>query len=216
MVRIVFKVNHSGRKLAQYISMSTMILMYSHTPYPGETWLILRLAYELFDLLRPKGMVNVSMKGLESAMDVDAKGILVNCANCGKRNRMSFNRLGQTFRCGECHTELPAPAEAIEIKDKQGFEAIISESALPVLVDFWAPWCGPCKMVAPEMDKVAAQGSGRWLVVKVNTEELQILAQQFEVNAIPLMVVFKGGRELARQAGAMPAQGIRSLIQKAF
>jgi thioredoxin-like negative regulator of GroEL len=71
-------------------------------------------------------------------------------------------------------------------------------------------------MVAPEMEKVAAQGSGRWLVVKVNTEELPILAQRFEVNAIPLMVVFKSGREITRQAGAMPAQGIRRLIEQAL
>ena len=156
------------------------------------------------------------MKALESAIDGDEKGLLLNCANCGKRNRMSFARLGQVFRCGACHAELPAPAEPIEIKEEKDFEALTRQSALPVLVDFWAPWCGPCKMVAPEMDKVAAQGSGRWLVVKVNTEELQMLAQQFDVTAIPLMVIFKGGREIARQAGAMPAQGIRTFLEKAL
>lgn len=156
------------------------------------------------------------MKGLESAIDLDNKGLLLSCGSCGKRNRMSFERLGQIFQCGECRSRLPAPFEPIEIKNTQGFEALISRSALPVLVDFWAPWCGPCKMVAPEMDKVAAEGSGRWLVVKVNTEELPTLASRFDVNAIPLMVVFKSGREFARQAGAMPAQGILRLIEQAL
>jgi thioredoxin 2 len=127
---------------------------------------------------------------------------------------MSFERLGETFQCGECHTRLPAPSEPIEIKYEQDFEALTSGSALPILVDFWAPWCGPCKMVAPEMDKVTARGQGRWLVVKVNTEELPSLASRFDVSAIPLMVVLKGGCELARQAGAMPAQGIQRLIEQ--
>lgn len=156
------------------------------------------------------------MKGLETNIGLDNKGLLLICGNCGKRNRMSFERIDQTFQCGECRTRLSVPAEPIEIKDEQAFDALVNRSALPILVDFWAPWCGPCKMVAPEMDKVAAQGSGRWLVVKVNTEELPILASRFDVNAIPLMVVFKGGRELARQAGAMPAQGIRRLIEQAL
>jgi thioredoxin 2 len=129
---------------------------------------------------------------------------------------MSFERLGQTFRCGDCRAGLPAPSEPIEVRDVEGFDALTNRSALPLLVDFWASWCGPCKMVAPEMDKVAAQASGRWLVVKVSTEELPILAQRFGVNAIPLMIVLKGGREIARQAGAMPAQGIRRLIEQAL
>src|SRR5215471_15053111 len=153
------------------------------------------------------------MKGLELAIHVDSKGLVLTCANCGKRNRMSFERLGQSFRCGHCRAGLPAPSEPIEIRDVEGFDALTSRSALPLLVDFWAPWCGPCKMVAPEMDKVAAQASGRWLVVKVNTEELPILAERFGVNAIPLMIVLKGAGEIARQAGAMPAQGIRRLIE---
>jgi thioredoxin len=93
------------------------------------------------------------------------------------------------------------------------FDALISRSELPVLVDFWAPWCGPCKMVAPEIRKVAAEGADKWLVVKVNTEESPTLARKFRITAIPTMVLFKNGLEVARQAGAMPAPAIRKFLE---
>jgi thioredoxin 2 len=100
---------------------------------------------------------------------------------------------------------LQSPCEPVDIKTDSVFDALTSRSALPVLVDFWAPWCGPCKMVAPELVKVAGEGAGHFVVAKVNTEELPSLAQRFRVTAIPTMVIFKGGREVARQADAMPA-----------
>lgn len=156
------------------------------------------------------------MNALESRIEVDARGLVVTCPNCGKRNRMAYERLGKTFRCGGCHNELPPVSEPIEIRDEKAFEALTGQDALPVLVDFWAPWCGPCKMVAPEVSKAAAQGAGRWLAAKVNTEELPGLAQHFGVSAIPLMVLFKNGREIARQAGAMPAQRIRAFVEQAL
>ena len=93
------------------------------------------------------------------------------------------------------------------------FEALISRSELPVLVDFWAPWCGPCKMVAPEIRKIAGEGVDRWVVAKVNTEESPALARKFRITAIPTMVLFKGGLEVARQAGAMPAPAIRKFLE---
>ena len=93
------------------------------------------------------------------------------------------------------------------------FDALTGRSALPVLVDFWAPWCGPCKMVAPEIVKVANETAGHFLVAKVNTEELPSLGQRFRVTAIPTMALFKGGIEVARQAGAMPAPAIRKFIE---
>jgi thioredoxin 2 len=120
-----------------------------------------------------------------NAIELDERGLLVACPNCGKRNRLKYEGLGQTFRCGRCKNELPPPREPIDIKSDSAFEALTSRSALPVLVDFWAPWCGPCKMVAPEVVKVANQAAGRFLVSKVNTEESPDLGRKFRVNARP-------------------------------
>jgi thioredoxin 2 len=148
-------------------------------------------------------------------IEPDDRGLLLACPECGQRNRLVYARLGQKFRCAQCHTELGSPGEPVEVKTESVFDALTAHSALPVLVEFWAPWCEPCKIVAPELEKVAADGAGQWLVAKANTEELSGLAQRLRVSAIPLLAVFKAGRELARQAGAMPASAIRRLVEQA-
>jgi thiol-disulfide isomerase/thioredoxin len=105
-------------------------------------------------------------------IEPDDRGIVRACPQCGQRNRLIYERLGSVFRCSKCRTEIPPPAEPVEVPGAAKFDSLIARSALPVLVDVWAPWCGHCKMVAPELAKVAADGAGRWLVAKVNTDEL--------------------------------------------
>jgi thioredoxin 2 len=149
------------------------------------------------------------------SIQLDARGLLLTCPQCGQRNRAVYPRLGQTFRCGQCHQPLPPISEPVEVQDETLFDALTGQSALPVLIDFWAPWCGPCKMVAPEMLKVAQELAGRVLVAKVNTEAVPRLAQRHRIQAIPTLALFKEGRELARQAGAMTAPNIVQFVHRA-
>ena len=148
-----------------------------------------------------------------TGIEADDRGLLVRCGSCGQRNRMIYERLGKAFRCGKCRQELPPPREPIDIPNDTAFDALTGRSRLAILVDFWAPWCGPCKMVAPEVSKVASEGAGSFVLAKVNTEQLPSLASRFRITAIPTMAIFKSGNEVARQQGAMPAPGIRKFLQ---
>jgi thioredoxin 2 len=138
------------------------------------------------------------------------------CASCGKKNRVLWSRLGKEARCGACHAVLPPPAEPIALDQEAELSGALRESAVPVLVDFWAPWCGPCKSVAPEIQKVAASNAGRLLVLKVNTDADPAVGAEHRIQSIPTMAVFRGGREVARTSGARPAAAIEGFVRQAL
>jgi thioredoxin 2 len=150
-----------------------------------------------------------------AALELDDRGILVTCPACGQRNRMTFERLGDTVRCGHCKHELSATSAPLDVASAADFDTLVAQSTVPVVVDYWAPWCGPCRMVGPELAKVAARGAGRLVVVKVNTDVLSELGERFKIRSIPTMAVFAGGREIARTTGARPAAEIETFIEQA-
>ena len=152
---------------------------------------------------------------MASTLEMDDRGIIVPCGKCGTKNRLAYGRLGDAVQCGNCKESITAPHEPIEVKSTADFDRLIAQSSLPVLVDYWAPWCGPCRMVAPELQKVATRQAGQALVVKVNTDELGDLGQRYNVRSIPTLAVFGGGKELARESGARPAEAIEAFIARA-
>jgi thioredoxin 2 len=134
------------------------------------------------------------------------------CPHCGAQNRVPAKRLADTGRCGDCKQALPPLAEPIEA-DTALFTEITREVPVPVLVDFWAPWCGPCKMAAPEVKRAAANLAGKAIVLKVNTEENPILASNYGVRSIPNFALFRNGKLTWQQPGLL---GHRQLEQIAL
>lgn len=125
------------------------------------------------------------------------------CPHCGATNRLPAERIDDSPSCGKCGQPL-IDGQPIDLNDSN-FDAVVDETGLPVLVDFWAAWCGPCQMMAPAFKQAAAQLKGRALLVKVNSDDSPELSRRYGIRSIPTLVKFVNGREVGRQSGAVPA-----------
>jgi len=142
--------------------------------------------------------------------NADTKHVTVRCQFCSTWNRIDAARAVDRPKCGKCGTPilLDRPLKL----DSETFDRTIRETELPVLVDFYADWCGPCKMMAPSVDQLAAEYQGRALVAKLDTDRAQAISQNFQVRGIPTTIVFQGGKETKRHVGAVPIAALRELL----
>ena len=141
---------------------------------------------------------------------VETKHLTVRCQFCDTWNRIDASRVPARPKCGKCAKPilLDRPLKL----DDETFARTIAETEIPVFVDFYADWCGPCKAMAPFVDEVASAYAGRVLVAKLDTDRAQTTAQGFDIRGIPTSIVFKGGREVARHVGAVPLDGLKKLL----
>jgi thioredoxin 2 len=135
--------------------------------------------------------------------------VIVACDNCGKKNRVPAAAAG-TPQCANCHKPLAWIADATD----GDFGDVADRSRLPVLVDLWAPWCGPCRMVSPALERLAHEFAGRVKLVKVNVDEAPELSRRFEAQSIPTLLLLDHGRTVARQIGAVPESALRTWLEQ--
>ena len=140
---------------------------------------------------------------------------LVRCPSCGATNRVPLEKIGKGLQpvCGRCKTALPFENKPVNVTDAN-FAAEVERSPLPVLLDMWAPWCGPCLMVAPVIEELAAEMAGRVRVAKLNVDENPATAARFGVQSIPTLLLLKGGRELDRIVGVQSKAAIVQRIER--
>ena len=138
------------------------------------------------------------------------KGVVVRCSTCSTLNRVDLARLSSKPKCSRCHNALPFDRPLLATD--ADFQRFIDGANVPVLVDFYADWCGPCKTMAPVLDAFAKQHAGELLVLKVDTEASQGLAHRYRIASIPTLLVFREGREWKRQVGAVPRQALEAML----
>jgi thioredoxin 2 len=136
---------------------------------------------------------------------------VIKCGNCGQANRVPAAATG-TPQCAKCHEPLPWIAEA----DDSTFAEVAEAVKVPVLVDLWAPWCGPCRMVSPALEQVARELAGQIKLVKVNVDDSPGLSRRFEAQAIPTLLILRRGQVTARQTGAVPLASLRTWVKSAL
>jgi thioredoxin 2 len=141
---------------------------------------------------------------------------LIRCPSCGATNRVPLEKIAQRLKpiCGRCKTPLSTAAKPVTITDAT-FAAEVERSPMPVLLDMWAPWCGPCHMVAPVIEELAAEMAGRVRVAKLNVDENPATAARFRVQSIPTLLVLREGREIDRIVGLQPKAAIVERLQRA-
>jgi len=140
--------------------------------------------------------------------------MILTCPSCGKKNRSPAERLADEGRCGACKTQISPVSRPIEA-DPETFREITRNAKVPVLVDFWADWCGPCKMAAPEVEATARDMAGRAVVLKVDTERHPQIAAEYDVRGIPNFAVIRGGLLVNQQAGVVPSAVMKQWLEKA-
>lgn len=140
--------------------------------------------------------------------------VLRTCRSCGASNRVPARHLSDAGRCGSCKSPLP-PLDTPLDADPQMFESVIAEAQVPVLVDFWASWCGPCRIAAPEIGSLAREMAGQAIFLKVNTEQHPELSERYRIQSIPNFLIFKRGRQMFQQAGWGGREQIQRRLQSA-
>ncbi len=165
---------------------------------------------------RSAAVREISIPGYRKAgKTMDQEHLILRCTKCGTKNRVQKTRLRDGPKCGSCKSPLnvsAAPSSPVDVTDRT-FSAEVLTHQGPVLVDCWAPWCGPCRMVAPVLDQLASEYAGRIKIAKLNTDENPVTASQYGIQSIPTMLLFKNGQLTGQLVGAQPKQEIERQIQ---